>query len=86
MAAGVPAVGFKGCTGVEDLIQDGVTGFLADKGSVESLAEALKALMDDAEKRTIMGRQAAESMKQYAPEKIWDEWEALLQDVSTGKE
>gem|GEM_PF-3689211 len=41
--------------------------------------------MKDASKRKIMGLQAAESMKWYAPEKIWNEWEALLQDVIAGK-
>ena len=85
MAAGVPAVGFKGCTGVEDLIQDGVTGRLAENGNVDSLAAVLRSLMKDASKRKIMGLQAAESMKWYAPEKIWNEWEALLQDVIAGK-
>ena len=81
----LPAVGFKGCTGVEDLIQDGVTGRLAENGNVDSLAAVLRSLMKDASKRKIMGLQAAESMKWYAPEKIWNEWEALLQDVIAGK-
>lgn len=85
MATGVPAVGFKGCTGVEDLIQDGVTGRLAENGNVDSLAAVLRSLMKDASKRKIMGLQAAESMKWYAPEKIWNEWEALLPDVIAGK-
>lgn len=85
MAAGVPAVGFKGGTGVEDLIQDGITGLLAENGDVDSLAAALRSLMNDASKRKIMGQQAAESMKQYEPEKIWNEWEALLKDVIAGK-
>lgn len=85
MAAGVPAVGFKGCTGVEDLIQDGVTGLLADYGDVHSLAAALKFLMDHPEKRKEMGEKAAEEMKQFSPEKIWNLWEALLNDVAAGK-
>ena len=70
---------------MEDLIQDGITGLLAENGDVDSLATALRSLMNDASKRKIMGQQAAESMKQYAPEKIWNEWEALLKDVIAGK-
>lgn len=52
---------------------------------MDSLAAALRSLMNDASKRKIMGQQAAESMKQYEPEKIWNEWEALLKDVIAGK-
>lgn len=85
MAAGVPAIGFKGCTGVEDLIQDGVTGLLADYGDAHSLAAALKFLMDHPEKRQEMGEKAAEEMKQFSPDKIWNLWEALLNDVAAGK-
>lgn len=70
---------------MEDLIQDGITGLLAENGDVDSLAAALRSLMNDASKRKIMGQQAAESMKQYEPEKIWNEWEALLKDVIAGK-
>lgn len=57
---------------------------LAENGDVDSLAAALRSLMNDASKRKIMGQQAAESMKQYEPEKIWNEWEALL-SVIAGK-
>lgn len=28
-----------------------------------------------------MGQNARESMKQFAPEKIWDQWEALINEV-----
>lgn len=85
MAAGVPAVGFKGCTGVEDLIQDGVTGLLADYGDVNSLAASLQFLMDHPEKRQEMGENASESMEQYSPNKIWNLWEELLNNVSEGR-
>lgn len=37
--------------------------------------------MEDQELRKRMGRAAHESMKEFAPEKIWDQWEALMQDV-----
>lgn len=85
MAAGVPVVGFKGCTGVEDLIQDGVTGLLADYGDVNSLAASLQFLMDRPEKRREMGENASESMKRYSPDKIWNLWEELLNNVSEGR-
>lgn len=80
MAAGLPAIGYKSCPSVNELIIDGYNGFLCDDG-VDDFAEKLKILMSDAELRKKMGQNARESMKKFAPEKIWDQWEALIKEV-----
>lgn len=80
MAAGLPAIGYKSCPGVNELIIDGYNGFLCEDG-IDDFAEKLKILMQDAELRKKMGQNARESMKQFAPEKIWDEWEDLINKV-----
>ena len=80
MSAGLPVVAYRSCPAVNELVRDGETGLLVDDG-VEALAEGLKKLMEDQELRERMGRAAHESMKEFAPEKIWDQWEALMQDV-----
>lgn len=87
MSAGLPAVGFAECPGLDELIRDGENGFLAAPGA-DALAEALKKLMSNRELRIRMGRNACEKMKEYAPEKVWEQWEKLLMDVSgsSGKE
>lgn len=77
MSAGIPAVAFRSCAAVSELIQDGQTGVLANDGA-DHLAAALKELMQDQERRATMGEKARESMKEYAPERIWDMWEDLL--------
>lgn len=82
MAAGLPAIGYKSCPSVNELIIDGYNGFLCEEG-VDDFAEKLKILMEDAELRKKMGQNARESMKQFAPEKIWNEWEALINKVVT---
>ena len=84
MSAGLPAVGYKNCNGVNELIEDGVNGILCEDG-VQSLADALDRLMGDRELRVNMGKAAKLSMKQYAPELIWDKWEELLERVYYGK-
>ena len=48
---------------------------------MDALAEGLKKLMEDQELREHMGRAAHESMKEFAPEKIWDQWETLMKDT-----
>ena len=84
MSMGLPAVGYKSCSAVNELIQDGVNGFLCDEGP-EDLAAGLDLLMGDRALRVRMGQAARESMKQYAPEAIWDAWEKLLEDVAAKK-
>lgn len=77
MSAGLPAVGFKTCPAVNELIKDGSNGVLCEE-TVEGFARSLAELMDDADKRKRYGLQAKEDMKQYAPMKIWDQWEKLI--------
>ncbi|WP_353888842.1 glycosyltransferase [uncultured Dialister sp.] len=80
MSAGLPVVGFKSCTAVADLIDSGKNGILTDDGA-DALARGLTFLMDSKEKREEIGEQAKASMKDYAPEKIWNMWEQLLNEV-----
>lgn len=80
MSAGLPVVGFKSCTAVADLIDNGKNGILTDDGA-DALARGLTFLMDSKEKREEIGEQARASMKDYAPEKIWNMWEQLLNEV-----
>ena len=84
MSMGLPAVGYKSCSAVNELIQDGVNGFLCEEGP-EDLAAKLDRLMGDRALRVRMGQAARESMKQYAPEAIWDAWEKLLENVAAKK-
>jgi glycosyltransferase involved in cell wall biosynthesis len=46
MAAGIPAVGTN-VSGIRDLIEDGVTGFLVPAGDASSLAEAIMSMLAD---------------------------------------
>lgn len=82
-AHGLPAVGFADCAGIGDLIQSGTNGALA-KGmnNTDTLAEALASLMQDDAARARLGANAIEQMKQYAPDKIFDQWEALFKELA----
>lgn len=80
MSIGLPAVGFKNCPAVNELIKDGKTGILCDDGA-EGLASALDKLMKNNQLRVEMGAAAKVDMAEYAPEKIWDKWEKLLKEV-----
>ena len=79
MSAGLPAVGFKTCPGVNELIKDGESGYLCED-NLDAFTEALDKLMNDRGLRIKMGREAKESMKRFAPDKNWDTWEQLIQE------
>lgn len=79
LAHGLPAVGFSDCSGVNDLIETGRNGMLAEgNGNPFSLGKALKEIMNDSAKRHKMGQEAITIVDKYDPEKIYDLWENML--------
>ena len=79
MSMGLPAVGYKNCVAVNELIQDGVNGILADDG-VDGLVQSMRTLMKNQALRVKMGKAARESMRQYEASVIWTAWEELLDE------
>lgn len=80
MSMGLPAIGYKSCSAVNELIIDGKNGFLCEEG-MDDFANKLARLMSDKQLRIKMGKSAHEMMKEYAPDKIWDQWEMLMRKV-----
>lgn len=77
MSKGLPVIAYESCPAVNELVKDGVTGYLVKDGAAP-LAEKMKLLMENRELRIKLGGQAHREMRQYAPENIWTEWEKLL--------
>ncbi len=80
MGAGIPAIGYRACSAVNELIKDGETGLLVSDGA-DALAEGLRVLMTDSSKRKAYGLAAKEAAKAYSEDTVWGEWEALLHRV-----
>lgn len=80
MAMGLPAIGTQRCASVNELIQNEKNGFLCEE-TPESFALALTRLMDEEALRIKLGNAAKAGMTEYAPDKIWAQWEKLLQSV-----
>lgn len=55
MAAGLPVVTTR-IAGINELVEDGVSGYLVPPGDMTSLAEAIKNLLKDEQLRTIFGK------------------------------
>lgn len=84
MSAGLPVVAFKSCAGVNELVEDGYSGFLTDD-STSSMAEALEKLMDGDSLRKEMGKNAQKAMEKFSEEKVWNSWFHLIDKVALSK-
>lgn len=78
MAAGLPCVGLRSASGVNLLIKNEKNGMLTGS-SVGEFASGLRLLMTDACLRKRLGEEARKTIKNYAPEKIWNRWEEVLE-------
>jgi GalNAc-alpha-(1->4)-GalNAc-alpha-(1->3)-diNAcBac-PP-undecaprenol alpha-1,4-N-acetyl-D-galactosaminyltransferase len=86
LAAGLPAVGQKGVSGVEDLIVEGKTGMLLDASDdAAAFAATLSVLMGDARRRHELGVAAREHVAQWNPDTIVGLWEAVLAEAAHGR-
>ena len=52
------------------------------KDGVEGLAGGLRRLMVSKELRYKIGEKAHNSMKKYAPDDVWGQWESLIQKTA----
>ncbi|SFW37481.1 glycosyltransferase [Selenomonas ruminantium] len=80
MSMGLPVVAYESCTGANELIINSVNGLLCRDG-VDALAEGIKNVMSDSEKRHVLGDEACKSMSKYNAENIWHQWEILIESI-----
>src|SRR5574344_245933 len=81
-AHGLPCIGFADAPSVNEVIVDGVNGFLAK--DVEENKKKMAILMKDKDLRIKMGQEAVKTVERYAENHMADDWEALLHRL-TGK-
>lgn len=79
MAAGLPAIGFEYCSGVNELIENEKNGFLVK--DADEFAEKLAVLMDDEDLRCRLGREAMRISFEYGMDNIMRQWEDLIKHV-----
>jgi glycosyltransferase involved in cell wall biosynthesis len=82
MSCGVPIVSFDCPYGPEDIITDGVDGFLIRHRSIEDFANKLSQLMDHQELRQEMGKAGIESSRRYEVSKIMPLWKKLFEQLT----
>ena len=81
MCCGIPAIGYRSCPAVNELIQSGKTGLLVEEGA-SALAEGLKKLMESPVLRERFGKNAQMAAEMYRPEIVWGKWEEKIGECS----
>lgn len=79
MAVGLPVVA-SNCDGNLELVEHGKNALVFPVGDVDKLAEHLSLLMSDPKKRVQLGNAARNSIKRFAPEKIYEMWDGVIED------
>jgi glycosyltransferase involved in cell wall biosynthesis len=64
MASGVPTVASR-CGGIPEIVIDGVTGRLVERGDVDGIVTAIRNLLDDPDRRIAMGRAGRERVEAH---------------------
>ena len=81
MACEVPVIA-SNVGGLTEIVEHGVTGFVAAVGAAAEMAQHARELIDDAALRTTMGRAAAEMVRtRYCAERIVPLYENAYEDV-----
>jgi glycosyltransferase involved in cell wall biosynthesis len=85
-ALGLPAVSTRCPTGPEEIIEDGVTGFLVPVGDADAIASAILDLLSDVPARRRLGAAARERIHSlYDHEMIVAKWEDVLDPHREGR-
>ena len=82
---GLPAVGLMRTAGVNELLRHNETGILSFDDEL-GFATALQTLIDDVDFRRRAGRMAQNSIIQFEPESIFDQWEDLFTSLGAKKQ
>lgn len=78
MAAGRPVIATDCPTGPAEMIRPGIDGLLVPPGNLDALADALRALMGDPERRAALASRAPEICERFELETIMGEWERAI--------
>lgn len=79
-ACSIPAVSYNCPVGPNEIITDGVDGFLVEQENVKQFAEKLLLLINNDQLRDEMGKKAYESSKRFAMNNILKQWVELIEE------
>lgn len=81
MACGLGVVSFDCPWGPSSILANGEDGILVENGNTDSLAEAIKSLMDDSDKLNTLAKNAIVNVRRFQMDKIAYQWKELLENL-----
>ena len=82
MSCGLSCISFACPCGPKDLISHGVDGMLVEHLSVHKMALEIQKLMENEERRRMLGENAQSTIKkQYSLDAIMNQWIKLFQEL-----
>ena len=82
-SCGVPCIGFD-VGGNNEVIKDGVTGFLVTDNDVAAIAEKILYLFRNPNQRKVMGEEAKRFVKQYHIDRRVEKLERIFEEAVAG--
>jgi glycosyltransferase involved in cell wall biosynthesis len=72
MCAGLPVIASREIGSVEDLIEDGINGYVFDAGDIPALTKAIRSLLENPDKCHAMGHASVERIKRWGYQECLD--------------
>jgi glycosyltransferase involved in cell wall biosynthesis len=84
MASGLPCIAFDFEYGARELISNNENGIIVPLKDVNKLTEALEELINNPQKRKLLGNNAKKVLETLKAEKIFEKWDQLIEETITG--
>ena len=81
----LPIVSFSCPTGPNEIVENGVNGYLIDCYDVEAMSNRLLELMNDKDLRNRFSSHAKDNIEKFNKDRIIHQWIDLIEEVSGGK-
>lgn len=81
MSCGLPVVSFDFMSGPREIIQEGKNGIIVKNGDIESLAKAMRQLMDDQVLRHELASHCKDVLIRFSEDRVMNMWEACFNGI-----
>lgn len=78
MSFGIPALAYTSAQGANEIIDDGLNGYLIKDRNEEEMLDKINSLIDDEKLRKKLGKEARSKSKEYSGEVVLEKWSKLI--------
>ncbi len=78
MSYGVPVLSYTSAQGANEIIDDGINGYLIKDRNEDEMIKKIDLLINDEKQRKKMGKEAKTKAKQYSKENVLKSWNKLI--------